>query len=109
METITIRAYAPEAGTAQASFCWGMVEGSRHAQGLGRRLSLARLQGIRQDKRVRRVRLDTSHLTAGFYEGLGFTVTEVIRDGYWPGLHRCEMEWIINRAPAEQGTRGEAS
>ena len=95
--------------SATAFFCWGMVEQALHRQGHGKRLSLARLDGIRADPRVRRVRLDTSHLTAGFYEGLGFTVTEVIRDGYWPGLHRCEMQWIIDRAPAEQGAPGESS
>jgi ribosomal protein S18 acetylase RimI-like enzyme len=101
--------YAVVEESATAFFCWGMVEHARHRQGLGKRLSLARLDGIRADPRVRRVRLDTSHLTAGFYEGLGFTVTEMIRDGYWRGLHRCEMEWIIDCAAGEQRATGETS
>lgn len=101
--------YAVEAGAAQASFCWGMVEQPRHGQGLGRRLALARLHLIRQDPRVQRVRLDTSQHTTGFYERLGFAVTGVQRDGYQLGLHRCEMERIIDRTVAEPGAIGETS
>jgi ribosomal protein S18 acetylase RimI-like enzyme len=108
-QVVACGGFAVEAGTAQASFCWGMVEQPRHGQGLGRRLALERLQLIRQDPRVQRVRLDTSQHTAGFYERLGFAVTEVRRDGYQPGLHRCEMEWIINRAATDRGAPGEAS
>jgi ribosomal protein S18 acetylase RimI-like enzyme len=108
-QVVACGGYAVEAEQGCASFCWGMVQRSRHGQGLGRRLSLARLEGIRRDPRVRRVRLDTSQHTTGFYERLGFAVTDIQRDGYQPGMHRCEMEWIIHRAATEQGAPGEAS
>ena len=108
-QVVACGGYAVDAEEASASFCWGMVARSLHGQGLGRRLSLARLEGIREDPRVKRVRLDTSQHTTGFYERLGFTVTDIQRDGYQPGMHRCEMEWIINRAATHRGAPGEAS
>ena len=92
--------YAIDPETGVASFCWGMVERSLHGQGIGKRLSLARLENIHRQPGVRGVRLDTGHHTRGFYENLGFRVTSIEKDGYWPGLDRCEMEW---RPAAGQG------
>lgn len=92
--------YAIDADTAIASFCWGMVERSHHRQGIGRRLSLARLEDIRRQPGVRGIRLDTGHHTRGFYENLGFRLMSVEKDGYWPGLDRCEMEWRADPSAA---------
>ncbi len=50
-----------------------------------------RIERALQDPAVSLIALNTSQHTAGFYESLGFHKIEVIRDGYGPGLDRCEM------------------
>lgn len=84
--------WAPDAAGRVASFCWGMVRSDSHGKGLGRRLTEARLDSIRAQAGISRVRLDTSQLTRGFYAGLGFRLLSVEPDGYEPGMDRCEME-----------------
>lgn len=74
-----------------AGFCWGMVERSRHRQGFGTQLSLARLQQARQNANVIRVELSTSQHTRAFYQRLGFQVTRVVSNGHGPGLDAVEM------------------
>ncbi|MVN88019.1 GNAT family N-acetyltransferase [Deinococcus sp. HMF7620] len=72
-------------------FVWGMVARERQGQGLGTVLVEARLRLLR-DLGARRVCLDTSQLTAPFYERLGFEVRQRTPEGYGPGLDRLEME-----------------
>ncbi|WP_312368281.1 GNAT family N-acetyltransferase [Stenotrophomonas sp.] len=78
-----------------AGFCWGMVERSLQRRGLGRQLSLARLQQARQDPDAKRVELSTSQHTQDFYARLGFTVTRVVADGHGPGLDAVEMVLVL--------------
>ena len=80
----------PTNGTA--GFCWGMVEKSRHGQGLGRHLARVRLQQAATDPCVERVALSTSQHTEGFYAALGFRVTQRVTDGHGPGIHAVHME-----------------
>lgn len=77
-----------------ADLCWGMVRQDLHGTGIGRALTEARLAAALADPAVRYVALNTSQHTTGFYERLGFTVTEVVRDGFAPGLDRCEMRMV---------------
>lgn len=74
-----------------ADLCWGMVDRARHGTGLGTRLTAARIAAARARPGVRRVRLDTSQHTAGFYRRFGFVTDAVIPDGYGPGLDRHQM------------------
>lgn len=78
-----------------AGFCWGMVERNLQRQGLGRQLSLARLQQARQNPNVKRVVLSTSQHTQAFYAQLGFAVTRVLADGHGPGLDAVEMALVL--------------
>jgi len=75
----------------RADLCWGMVRQEKHRKGLGRRLIHARIDAAKRDASVRSIALNTSQHTTGFYERFGFRITEVERDGYGPGLDRCEM------------------
>jgi predicted GNAT family N-acyltransferase len=78
-----------------AGLCWGMVDQSLHGQGLGRLLTEARLQAIRKQPAIQRVRLDTSQHTHAFYARFGFTVERVETDGYGPGLDRMDMVLLL--------------
>ncbi|MCS4243544.1 putative GNAT family N-acyltransferase [Rhizobium sp. BIGb0125] len=78
-----------------AGLCWGMVDQSMHGQGLGRLLTDARLQAIRKQPSVQRVRLDTSQHTHAFYSRFGFSVEKVEKDGYGPGLDRHDMVLLL--------------
>lgn len=71
---------------------WGMVDPTRHGLGLGKSLLEYRLEQLRANLHVSRVCIDTSQLTAPFYEKYGFTAQRIIPDGYAKGLHRHEME-----------------
>src|SRR5688500_13596200 len=75
----------------RADLCWGMVRQDLHGTGIGRMLTEARLRRATADPNVDVVALNTSQHTTGFYERLGFVITDVIRNGYAEGLDRCEM------------------
>lgn len=89
-----------------AALCWGIVRRDQQNRGLGRALTLHRLQAA--PRGVERVRIDTSQKVQGFYERLGFVVTEVQRNGFGPGLDRVRMERPLHEAPptAEGGGTG---
>jgi ribosomal protein S18 acetylase RimI-like enzyme len=83
--------HAVEPDGRTVSLCWGMVEQGLHGQGLGRRLTEARLAAARAEPGVTAVRLDTGQHTTGFYERFGFVIERVVRDGYAPGSDRFDM------------------
>jgi len=81
-----------------ADLTWGMVERSLHNRGIGRVLTVGRLEWIRQMPDISVAYLNTSHLTEEFYKKLGFVTTKYIPNGYRPGLDRCDMERRWNRS-----------
>ncbi|MDB5440025.1 MAG: family N-acetyltransferase [Caulobacteraceae bacterium] len=91
--------------------CWGMVVAHLHRQGLGRALLQARLRAAAEAPGFRELRLNTSQHSSGFFERLGFVVTEVERDGYGPGLDRYAMSRLARTAfpkPASHRLVGQA-
>ena len=87
--------YALRESGAIADMCWGMVRQDLHGLGIGKALTLARVERIRGDGSVREITLNTSQHTVGFYKRLGFEVVEVLPDGYAPGLDRCDMRLVL--------------
>jgi N-acetylglutamate synthase-like GNAT family acetyltransferase len=83
--------YAIVADESRADLCWGMVRGDLHGVGMGRLLTEYRIDAARHVARVGHVCLNTSQHTQGFYERLGFTTESVTKDGFSPGLDRCDM------------------
>ena len=75
----------------RAALTWGMVEADWHGRGLGWRLTAARLDLARATPGLSDVTLATSQHTTGFYARFGFATTRVERDGFGPGLDRCDM------------------
>ena len=87
--------YARAAGTSCADLCWGMVERAHQNTGLGRLLTEARLQRIRDDGSFTEVALRTSQFTEAFYQRLGFVTERFTIDGIAPGLHKVEMRLTL--------------
>jgi len=83
--------HAMEADGKTVAMCWGMVEQGLHGQGLGRRLTEARLAAARAEPGATGARLNTGTLTTGFYERFGFVVERVVKDGYAPGSDQHDM------------------
>jgi ribosomal protein S18 acetylase RimI-like enzyme len=71
---------------------WGMIHATRHRQGWGRQLALARFSQLCKITTVKFITLNTSQETIGFYEKLGFRTIVFTSDYYSIGLHRYDME-----------------
>ena len=73
-----------------AHFCCGMVDRTRHRQGIGTALVRTRLDRA-IEAGIREARLDTSQHSRTFYERLGFRTEKLTAAGYGPGLDRWDM------------------
>jgi ribosomal protein S18 acetylase RimI-like enzyme len=89
-----------EHGTA--SLVWGIIAPPHQGTGFGWWMALERLSWIAAMPHARRVVLDTSQETAGFYCKLGFRTLQVHPDGYGPGLHRHDLEMVVDEAYRER-------
>ncbi|MEE4895386.1 GNAT family N-acetyltransferase [Pseudomonas alliivorans] len=90
-EVLACGGYLMLADPAMAELTWGMVAGNQHGNGLGRFLTLARLELMRPLPSVTHAYSNTSQLVQGFYSGLGFSVTRLRRDGHGKGIDSVEM------------------
>ena len=81
----------PQLPEPSVSLTWGMVHSGWHGRGLGRQLTAYRLQQAGLHYPALPVCIETSHLTASFYEKFGFALLETLPDGVAPGLHLCRM------------------
>lgn len=78
--------------TGKSAFLsWGMVAQPYHGKGIGRVLTEARLHLARQTTGIKKVTLNTSQHTKGFYEKFGFVPVKLTRNGYGPSLDRWDM------------------
>jgi ribosomal protein S18 acetylase RimI-like enzyme len=80
-----------------AVLTWGMVYADRHRQGLGKALTLARLEKLADFPCVEKVTMHTSQETIGFYLRMGFRLERQIPDGYRTGLDRCDLVKEVQR------------
>ena len=81
----------------EARMCWGIVDGRRHGEGLGRLLLLLRLvRGA--ELGARRAGLDTIPSVATFFEREGFVITGGEDDHYGPGIHRRDLLLLLDEA-----------
>ncbi len=74
-----------------AGLAWGMVHRAKHKQGIGRLLTVHRLEVMDKCYPELNQQLATSQLTEAFYQKFGFETTERIKDGFGPGLDNCKM------------------
>jgi len=75
---------------------WGMIHADRHRQGWGKLLALTRLRQLSGIPSVQKVTINTSNETVGFYSTLDFRVTNYRPNYYSEGLHRYDMELLID-------------
>lgn len=75
----------------QARFTWGMVDRNCHGEGLGRLLAEYRLQAIEDAGDFLEVELFTTQIVMSFFAKLGFTVAQVEKDGFAPGMDKIQM------------------
>jgi len=73
------------------SLCWGMVRTDLIGTGLGKKLTLFRMEKGREKWGDRPFVTSTSHHTEGFYKKLGFETVEHTPDGFGPGIDICKM------------------
>ncbi len=73
------------------SLCWGMIHNSRLGTGLGKLLTEYRLALSQEVFGAKPIVTSTSQHTRGFYERLGFVMTELVPDGFGPGIDICRM------------------
>jgi N-acetylglutamate synthase-like GNAT family acetyltransferase len=85
----------------EASLCWGMVDGEYQGLGIGGMLRLLRLQLMCEIPNLKKVKLSTSQKDAPFFETYGFKVMETVPDGYGPGMHKVDMELMIDEITHE--------
>ncbi len=71
---------------------WGMVLNSRHKQGYGKALTQHRIREMEERFSHLDQHLSTSQHTAPSYEKMGYTTTEVIKDGFGPGMDQYKMK-----------------
>jgi len=90
-EIVGCGGYALAEEGRRADLCWGMIHRDHHGRGLGKQLTRRRIDEALARPTVEEVVAQTSQLTRGFYQSLGFQTVEVEPDGFAPGLDRCEM------------------
>ncbi|NIJ27719.1 GNAT family N-acetyltransferase [Brevundimonas terrae] len=83
--------HAVEADGVSVALCWGMVDNDLHGHGLGRMLTEARIAAAQATPEIRRIILNTSQHTQGFYARFGFKPEKITPDGFAPGIDRWDM------------------
>lgn len=87
--------YAVVLDESKADLCWGMVARALHGRGIGRFLTELRINAARSDPRLSMVILNTSQHTEAFYERMGFVTEKFSKNGFAPGLDRCDMRLVL--------------
>lgn len=80
------------------SLCWAMVRNDLIGTGLGKQLTLFRMERAREKWGERPFFTSTSQHTEGFYKKLGFETVEHVPNGFGPGIDICKMRTGLGRA-----------
>lgn len=73
------------------SLCWGMVDRHLHKRKIGLEMTSLRIKKM-SEKGVKKILMDTSQKSVGFYQKLGFEITEKIKNGYGKNLDRIDLK-----------------
>lgn len=75
----------------KARVAWDFLHPAAQGRGIGRQLTLHRIEYIRKDPSVQVIEVRTSQLAYPFYEKLGFKLGKVQKDFWAEGFHLYQM------------------
>lgn len=75
----------------KARIAWDFLHPEFQGRGIGRRLTLHRIEYIRKDTSVRVIEVRTSQLAYQFYEKLGFKLEKIEKDFWAKGFDLYQM------------------
>jgi [ribosomal protein S18]-alanine N-acetyltransferase len=79
----------------EVGLTWGMISQSLHGKGIGKVFLEYRLNMIKSLFPLVSVIIDTTQLSYGFFERLGFKIVNITKDFYGQGLDRYDMKLIF--------------
>jgi predicted GNAT family N-acyltransferase len=79
----------------EASLCWGLIDSKLHKKGYGEIFLKYRLAEIEKYFPKAKIKIDTTQLSAPFFEKYGFLTTKITKDFYADGMDRYDM--IFNK------------
>lgn len=82
--------YFPQEATARIS--WDIIHPDYHGQGIGRALTLHRIDEIKKKPSVKKIIVRTTQLTYQFYGKMGFELEKVERDYWAAGFDLYQMK-----------------
>ncbi|UII29714.1 GNAT family N-acetyltransferase [Fulvivirga ulvae] len=82
--------YFPDEHTARIS--WDMIHPEAQGRGVGKKLTLHRIDEIKKRKDIRTIVVRTTQLVYSFYEKAGFTLEKTERDFWAPGYDLYQMK-----------------
>jgi [ribosomal protein S18]-alanine N-acetyltransferase len=77
---------------------WDLVHPDFQGQGIGKELTLFRVEKARKKGTVRFIQVRTSQLVYSFYEKLGFELEKIEKDYWAPGFDLYQLKMEINTA-----------
>jgi ribosomal-protein-alanine N-acetyltransferase len=76
---------------AEARISWDMVHPDYQGKGIGKRLTLFRIEEIKKFKSVRLIKVRTTQLVFRFYEKLGFSLEKTEKDFWAKGFDLYQL------------------
>ncbi|GAA0194799.1 GNAT family N-acetyltransferase [Fulvivirga kasyanovii] len=86
--------YFPEEHTARIS--WDMIHPEAQGKGVGKRLTLHRIEEIKKRKDIKTIVVRTTQLVYPFYEKAGFTLEKTEPDFWAPGYDLYLLKIVLN-------------
>lgn len=81
----------------EARISWDMVHPSFHGKGIGKQLTLHRIDIIKTDPSIRTIVVRTSQLAYQFYEKIGFVLDKIEKDFWAKGFDLCLMRMVVRK------------
>lgn len=85
--------YFPREATARIS--WDIIHPDYHGQGMGRALTLHRINEIKKNPAIKTILVRTTQLTYHFYEKMGFELERIEKEFWAKGFDLYQMRMTI--------------